>query len=65
MKALVAYGEIYVYIPACRLDAPLPAHPERVCPERPLTETEKALASQLSSIIESKRSSRMNGRKKR
>ncbi|MFI2437046.1 DUF6059 family protein [Streptomyces sp. NPDC018693] len=44
---LIAYGQVYLCLPAPELAVPAPGHPERLCPDVPLTETEYALARQL------------------
>ncbi|MGI5519972.1 DUF6059 family protein [Micromonospora sp. CA-259024] len=44
---MVAYGRFTLGVPEI-LDGPSPGHPERCCPEQPLTDTERALARQLS-----------------
>ncbi|MEU3187607.1 DUF6059 family protein [Streptomyces sp. NPDC006923] len=50
---LIAFGQIWVYIPPTAPTAspapagPAPGHPERLCPEVPLSEVEKALLRQL------------------
>ncbi|MFE6161278.1 DUF6059 family protein [Streptomyces sp. NPDC056486] len=47
LDALIAYGQIYMYVPDQRIDEPGPGHPERLCADGPLTETERALSRQL------------------
>ncbi|MDX3854758.1 DUF6059 family protein [Streptomyces sp. AK02-01A] len=50
---LIAFGQIWVYIPPTAPPAspaptgPAPGHPERLCPEVPLSEVEMALLRQL------------------
>lgn len=51
--ALVAFGQIWVYIPPAAeaddgpADGPPPGHPERLCPEIPLSEAEMIWGRQL------------------
>ncbi|AIS01737.1 DUF6059 family protein [Streptomyces glaucescens] len=47
MDALIAYGEVYMCPPPPELAGPAPGHPEQLRPDVPLTETEHALARQL------------------
>ncbi|AYV33065.1 hypothetical protein EES41_40535 (plasmid) [Streptomyces sp. ADI95-16] len=51
---LAAYGWLLIgpvlpTAPVAPLTGPGPGHPERLCPERPLTAGERALARQLAS----------------
>ncbi|MFE3824914.1 DUF6059 family protein [Streptomyces sp. NPDC059092] len=46
-NALIAYGQVYVVIPSPDVAEPVQGDPERKSCERPLTDTERALARQL------------------
>ncbi|MFF3905076.1 DUF6059 family protein [Streptomyces sp. NPDC001848] len=47
LDGFIAYGVAYFVIPEPELVEPAPGHPERLCPDTPLTGTERALARQL------------------
>ncbi|WP_407563191.1 DUF6059 family protein [Streptomyces sp. 184] len=58
-EALMALGRVWFFIPTSPPDppppdpppaGPVPGHPERLCPDVPLTEQEKALQRQLDDI---------------
>ncbi|MET8681303.1 DUF6059 family protein [Streptomyces sp. NPDC004647] len=55
LDGLIGLGQGWVYIPAPPLDEPAAGHPERLCPDQPLTETERGLARQLADEGEMKR----------
>lgn len=55
-KALITFGTLWVYIPPTpsppELRGTAPHHPERVCPEAPLTPVERAIEQELRDLAD-------------
>ncbi|MFD9432728.1 DUF6059 family protein [Streptomyces sp. NPDC060002] len=49
-NALIAHGQLYFVIPSPDFTEPVRGHPEHVACNRPLTDTERALARQLEDL---------------